>query len=540
MSDPSSPAPSPHAAHPSHPSRSAHAPGDEDTQVAEARTPLPVEVAVGEPARPRGQGPLSRAGQIAVTFAALTAIPYLHPRLAAFRLFGKPPAAPQSTGLAAEYGDAKLAAGKAEPPPVVLEAPPAEPQVKVGAGKAAPVVLSDVAVSVGATFRPIEDPTGHALDGFFAALAKTEKGEPGALTRVAHYGDSLVVSDFMSSTLRRRFQNKFGDAGHGFVLFAKPWAWYFHQDVNHWNGEGWTANRVVNPRIADEMYGYGGATFRTTETKANAGFSTAKPTPGDPQAEKDMFGRRVSRFEVHYLEQPDGGSVHVSIDGKHVETLSTRAPKGGSKKLAQKTYPVADGEHSIEFRPLGGAEARFFGTVLERDVAGVVWDALGVNGGRARLLDVNDTTHWTEALRARNPNLVVLQYGTNESEDTGYPMEQYEATLEQVLRHVRAALPEAGCLVVGTMDRAGAGAGGMETRPIIPLLGAAQRKVAFKVGCAFWDTLASMGGPGSMGRWVKATPKLGGGDLTHPTATGAALLGDLLYTALMKAYAEHG
>ncbi len=515
-----------------------------EPQVAEAHTPLPVEVTLGE-------GPLegpkpkslfsARGAQVALWFGILAAIPYAHPKLEPFRLFGKQKSSgPASSGLVAEYGEVKLAAAKNEVPPALKEAPPAEMQVKVGAGKAAPVVLSDVAVSVGATFRPIEDPTGHALDGFFAALAKTEKGAPGAITRVAHYGDSLVVSDYMSSTLRRRFQTKFGDAGHGFVLFAKPWAWYFHQDVNHWNGEGWTANRIVNPRVADEMYGYGGATFRTTDDKANAGFSTSKPVPGDPQSEKEMFGRRVSRFEVHYLEQPDAGSVHVSIDGKHVETLSTRAPKGGGKKLVLKTYPVTDGEHSIEFRPLGGSEARFFGTVLERDVAGVVWDALGVNGGRARLLDVNDTAHWTESLRARNPNLVVLQYGTNESEDTAFPMEQYEATLEKVLQHVRAALPEAGCLVVGTMDRAGHGSGGMETRPIIPLLGAAQRKVAFKAGCAFWDTLASMGGPGSMGRWVKATPKLGGGDLTHPTAVGAALLGDLLYTALMKAYAEHG
>ena len=107
-----------------------------------------------------------------------------------------------------------------------------------------------------------------------------------------------------------------------------------------------------------------------------------------------------------------------------------------------------------------------------------------------------------------------------------------------MLKHVKTALPQAGCLVVGTMDRAGHGAGGMETRPIIPLLSAAQKKTALAAGCAFWDTYASMGGSGAFGRWLKSNPKLGGGDLTHPTPVGAALLGDLLYTALMKAYAE--
>ena len=78
----------------------------------------------------------------------------------------------------------------------------------------------------------------------------------------------------------------------------------------------------------------------------------------------------------------------------------------------------------------------------------------------------------------------------------------------------------------------------METRPIIPRLVDSQRKIAFKVGCGFWDTYLSMGGQGAMGRWSKSAPRLGGGDLTHPTSAGASLLGELLYAALMNGYAE--
>jgi lysophospholipase L1-like esterase len=476
-----------------------------------------------------------------MTFLILAAIPYAHPKLKSLRLIALPGDRTETlveggpTGITPEYGELALDKANNDKPPILEDQDPSQPMQLVSApgAIAAPPTLSEQAIAVGAQYRPVEDPTGHAMDGFFASLKKSDKGTPGAVTRVAHYGDSLVVSDFMSSTLRRRFQARFGDAGHGFVLMAKPWAWYFHMDVSHWSSDGWKTHRIVNPRITDELYGYGGATFRTAEGGTKSTFGTAKAIVGDPKSEKEAFGRRVSKFEVHYLEQPDGGSFDLLLDGKKAQSIST---KSTAKKLAVAKVSTEDGEHSLEVRAQGGAEARFFGVVLERDVAGVVWDALGVNGGRARALDVNEDAHWAESLRARAPALVILQYGTNESEDTGYPQDQYEATLEAVLKQVKVALPESSCLVIGAMDRAGHGVGGMETRPIIPKLVDSQRKVAFKAGCAFWDTYLAMGGPGAMGRWSKASPKLGGGDLTHPTMAGATLLGDLLYAALMNGY----
>src|SRR5690606_37963858 len=42
---------------------------------------------------------------------------------------------------------------------------------------------------------PLLDPTGHALDHFYAALAETQQRKPNAITRIAHFGDSIVVSD---------------------------------------------------------------------------------------------------------------------------------------------------------------------------------------------------------------------------------------------------------------------------------------------------------------------------------------------------------
>ena len=104
---------------------------------------------------------------------------------------------------------------------------------------------------------PLLDPTGKALDGFFAALARTEQKQPGAITRIAHFGDSIIVSDYVSGTLRRKLQATFGDAGHGFVLIANAWPAYFHNDVSRYATAGFNVSRIVGPYAADGLYGLG-------------------------------------------------------------------------------------------------------------------------------------------------------------------------------------------------------------------------------------------------------------------------------------------
>jgi lysophospholipase L1-like esterase len=76
----------------------------------------------------------------------------------------------------------------------------------------------------------------------------------------------------------------------------------------------------------------------------------------------------------------------------------------------------------------------------------------------------------------------------------------------------------------------------MTTKRVILDLVTIQRRVALSHGAAFWSTFDAMGGEGSMARWVKATPQLGGGDLTHPTPLGAEVIGDMLGDAIVTAY----
>jgi lysophospholipase L1-like esterase len=365
---------------------------------------------------------------------------------------------------------------------------------------------------------------------FNAALARTDAKEQGAITRISHYGDSPITNDGITGTVRELLQEKFGDSGHGFILVDRPWDWYGHQAIIFRSGGGWLSGSLINPHTRDGEFGLGGVAFF-----ANGPGRYARFEPSHDRA----TGRKFSRLEVYYLSQPDGGQFSVTVDDTKTEIISTggeqtksefceiKAPEAAAKSFALKTI---DGN------------VRVFGAVLENDDAGVVYDSLGVNGAFAGLLaTAMNEQHWTEQLQHRRPNLVILNYGTNESEyASDDQMQRYERDLHEVVRRVRTALPEASLLIVSPMDRGTRAPGGrVVTLPSIPKIVEMQRRVALETHCAFLNTFAAMGGEGTMARWHQGRQHLVSGDLTHPTATGAQTVGTLIYMALMENYSRY-
>ena len=74
---------------------------------------------------------------------------------------------------------------------------------------------------------------------------------------------------------------------------------------------------------------------------------------------------------------------------------------------------------------------------------------------------------------------------------------------------------------------------------MVPRVTEAQREVALEQGCAFFDTLAAMGGEGAVARWRRSQPPLISGDLAHLNQPGQKVMGRMIYLALMQAYREY-
>lgn len=377
--------------------------------------------------------------------------------------------------------------------------------------------------------RLIDDP-GKVLDKFYSSLADTDAKKRGAITRITHYGDSPITNDGITGTARRLMQERFGDAGHGFMLIDRPWAWYGHQAISFTSGGGWTSDSFMNPRVNDGAFGLGGVTFRADGAGKYARYATV--SEGDT-------GRNFTRFEIYYLQKPGGGQFSVSVDGTDHDNISTDGE--GPRSAFTRVSAPNTGANAFEVKTQSG-NVRLFGAVLENDGPGVVYDSLGVNGAYAGLLKtVMNEQHWSEQLQHRNPNLVILNYGTNESEYASEDqMARYERDLREVVKRVHTALPATPILIISPMDRGKrAGGGKVITLESIPRIVEMQQRVAHDTGCAFFNMFAAMGGQGTMARWHAGKKHLVGADLTHPNTEGAETVGELIYEALLDGYGKY-
>lgn len=369
----------------------------------------------------------------------------------------------------------------------------------------------------------IEDP-GNSLNNFYASLAQSAAGN--GITRIAHFGDSIVEMDRISGQMRRRLQTAWGDAGHGFVLASRPQPWYRPMDLSFDPSSKWICMTLRDKDIRDKRFGYAGVYAVAYKNKADTEIGTARAS---------NIGRNVSRFEIQYPIEPSGGEVEVRVDGKKLGSFNT----AGNPADAYTVIDVPDGAHKLELRAMREG-IRLYGVVLERQNAGVVYDSLGINGTGVRYWLQADRDHWVKMIKHRNPHLLLLGYGNNEARaGDGLNLASYRANLKVVVSLLRNRLPHTSIMIVGPIDQAKKKGTTLDSIEAIAKIVAVQREVAKELGVAFYDNYEAMGGRGSMAKWYLARPRLGAGDLMHPTERGGVVLGDRFYTALMNGFKKY-
>jgi lysophospholipase L1-like esterase len=358
------------------------------------------------------------------------------------------------------------------------------------------------------------DPT-HELDHFYASLLK------GGTTRAVHYGDSPTTADLITADARAMLQKQFGDGGSGFVLIAKPWAWYGHRGVEMESSK-WKIDVAGDTKIKDGLHGLGAASF------AGSVGAVAHWTL------KDTGHRSV---EISYLAQPDGGSFEIEADGEQIGDADTTAdsPAPG---FASFTLPA--GSKRITLRVTRGS-VRLYGADFRKPGPGVEYSSVGINGANITLLShAMNGPHWAAQLQHYKPDLVVIAFGTNESGFPEFVDGTWGKELTATVHRVQAAVPGASVLLMSPMDRGEKQKGGdIVTMATLPREVRIETGVAKETGVAFFNTFQAMGGEGTMGRWYNSEPRLVGSDYIHPMPGGAKIVGELLYNALRDGYNEY-
>jgi len=346
-----------------------------------------------------------------------------------------------------------------------------------------------------------------ALDHFYAALTELANGSRTRPVRVVHYGDSPTTADLITGDARELLQDKFGDAGPGFVLIAKPWAWYGHHGVDV-EGTGWKIDTAVGS-MREAPYGLGGAIF-TGEVGAESRIR--------------LEARSSTSIEVEYMGQPSGGNVEVLADGVSVGSIDTTQDE---KKNAAATLPLPPGTKQVTLR-VTRASVQVFGVAFGTGNKGITYDSIGLNGASTTVMSrAFQPANWGDALEHRDPDLVIINYGTNESGYLKFINEQYEGELRRAISRVRTALPQASILVMSPMDRGerrGGDAGDSEA-------GGDSAARGGRDGLRLLQHLRRDGRRGHHGALVRRASAHGGGGLHPSHAAGRADCGTVAHRA---------
>ncbi|MFH2007422.1 MAG: hypothetical protein ABI333_12630 [bacterium] len=381
-------------------------------------------------------------------------------------------------------------------------------------------------VSALTRIQPIEDPGGKGLRHVLEQLSCLKQGKRPRLVRIAHYGDSIVAGDRVSSGARQVLQAAFGDAGHGFFLLRAPSRWYHRAGVKVWRSKFWRSASMLHHFIKSGRYGYGGVMNWTYATGAWVRLT--------PQKEGKVGGR-FSRLQVYFERRPRGGWLRLRQGRLELGRIDI---SGKTRRAAEGAFHFIETAKPVTLE-VGKGGVRIFGVALERSGPGVVWDGLGLVSARYTTLATLPAGHWRRELLRRGAALVVIQYGANISDKRTLNERFYRRAVARILRRLQPLRSKVSCLVVGPVDRGFSWRHKKPSRPIVGRIIAAQREAALAHGCAFWDSRAAQGGEGAARRWFRARPPLIWNDLTHLTPEGATLIGKLLGEALLRSHRAH-
>lgn len=351
------------------------------------------------------------------------------------------------------------------------------------------------------------------------ALKALENGQADQPLRIVQLGDSHTAGDFFSGRLRQHFQTRFGDAGlgwltPGYILNQRS------DTVLMSNKGGWTLSDSKQQKHSG-LFPLGGlfqsaASASVIEIKPRADLGAGSWNLSIwQQANKVPWRFATEAGEVFRfpLEQSAGWQLSsLRLNGQQPKVIKLLAPSGG--KLA--------------------------GVALDKNALGVTLDAMGITGATANAISRWDDASLQAQLAWRDPQLIILAYGTNEAFDPDIKETEYEAELRNNIQRLRHYAPNAAVLLIGLPSAAKKRAPNIRAKCSLPLppsyfkIQTVQQRVAKQEHLLYWDWSNFMGGSCGAQTWIKQKPALMRPDLIHMSAEGYWLSADELFDELMK------
>lgn len=337
---------------------------------------------------------------------------------------------------------------------------------------------------------------------------------------VAHFGDSHIQNGFAVEAARRRLQQIKGDAGRG-MLFPYAIARTYSQNDYTSSYEGsWTSANSIEPTPKLPV-GVSGFVARTADTRSAFTISFRQPPSPGPK-----------RVKVFLRTASSGWRLTALSAGRRVSVDLAASPEAGPPFVE---FTLAELGSSLRFELGGTPETagafELHGLSIENDTPGVLYHNLGVGGATFGALLAQ--RHFAEQFRALAPDLVVLDWGTNDIAYRNQVPERHGELVESTIRAIRAVSPQTTIVLTSVQDMNYRGRNVSAAAEYATLM----RTLAFRNDCLFYDWFRVSGGPDAMRYWFANA--LASNDQLHLTARGYQLKGDLFARALVGALERH-
>jgi lysophospholipase L1-like esterase len=424
-----------------------------------------------------------------------------------------------------------------ETPPAAPAGEPVAPEVSAvdagtaEAGRAEPLRPDGGSADAG---RPVPThwPSGPGLSNpegltrFFERLKHLEHNKAGRVA-ILQIGASHTAAQHFTDTARSVLADRFGYAGRGYVAAGKAYERLERSGVERTLDGNWNLLDAMKVKTPGERWGLTGIRA-VGKPGAVATFDFDEPRSGPDDS---------ARVQVYALEEPGMGPLKIFLDQKLEKTLTPPPPETMSRARVIE-LGASGSKHNIRLENPGPGDVTVLGVSHELMRPGIVYDALGLPGSTAITFSHYDSETLIAQLKARQPDLYVLFYGTNESALPPAGLEQVRAAYPKIIANLRIAAPDAACVFLGPTDRMSKKkkANSWQETASIDMVYDILREVAARNDCAFWETREAMGGEGSIERWRKNKPPLANKDHVHLTHEGYRLLATEMVKDLLEAY----
>lgn len=364
-------------------------------------------------------------------------------------------------------------------------------------------------------FLPLIGNTGQ-MQHFYDTLKKSDS----MVVRIAHFGDSMIWGDIISSHLRELFQQKFGGKGAGFLSICSD-------DI--------TIKQTTIHSFSDDIEWASLFTRNAKRFPIGIGGTVALPKEGSwvnyKAGSVSSSTKSFERVKIYYSNVPADGRINYTINNSHKGILQLSTGENLQESVIEFDQSIS----SIKLSFYGVGGGYFYGVSLESG-NGIYVDNIPIRGNSGVSLEDIDGKILNDIKRYMNYDLIILNFGINavQAGETRYTW--YKKKMIKLIEQLKTSFPDISIILVSTGDRSIKKGNKLVSDPeIIPLINA-QKEISKESQVAYWDMQAAMGGNNSMTNWVNENPPLAFKDYIHLTYDGGKIIAKLLFEAILKDY----